>query len=307
MKMVKRFFIALLTLLLVFSSVSVTAQTVSAGYRFIAPVSFDRKVELLISGKRREYYALEQGKQVQITIKGPSKLRVVSRILLESARDTADYSYVVERKGGKTFTIIHTAGLSDKALMAGEGAKVVGESRSKVIDVPQGDQIFVFTLPKGAKRSMILRFAVETNEFTAGAPVVAMTPAEFTKEVDLISGEKSVPYYRIGTGFVVKLKVIGPATVKVLSRIEFDQSMNGRQKWKVQVNEDGKAKVTYPLNAGRSDTIAYHETSTLVASWAETFFVEVPQGEHLYEFTLPDNHRTALLRFLLPKNQLVRE
>lgn len=303
--MVKRIFFVLLTLLMCLSPVA--AQNVSAGYRFVAPASFDRKVELLISGKRREYYALDQGKQVQIVLQGPSKLRVVSRVLLNSPTDTADYGYVVERRGGKTFTIVHSAGLSDKALMAGEGTKIVGESRSKVIDVPQGDQTFVFTLPKGAKRSVIVRFAVETNEFTAGAPVVAMTPTEFTKEVDLLSGEKSVPYYRIGTGYSTALKIIGPATVKVLSRIEFDQSMNGKQKWNVQVSEDGKVKATYPLSAARSDTISYHDSSPLAASWAETFFVEVPQGEHRYEFTLPDNHRTVLLRFLLPKNQLVKE
>ncbi|HEY3294328.1 MAG TPA: hypothetical protein VGL38_02720 [bacterium] len=304
--MVKRIFFVLFALLITAASPAM-AQGVSAGYRFVAPTTFDRKVELLISGKRREYYALEQGKQLQITVQGPSRLRIVSRVLLDSPKDTADYGYVIQRKNGKTFTIVHTAGLSDKALMAGEGAKVVGESRSKVMDVPQGDQTFVFTLPKNTKRSVIFRFAVETNEFTAGAPVVAMTPADFTKEVDLTSGEKTVPYYRVGTGFNVALKIIGPATIKVLSRIEFDQSMNGKQKWKVQVAEDGKVKAVYPLSAGRSDTIAYHETSSLVASWAETFFIEVPQGEHRYEFTLPDNHRTALLRFLLPKNQLVRE
>ena len=304
--MVKRFFFVLFALLITTLS-PVMAQGVSTGYRFIAPASFDRKVELLISGKRREYYALDQNKQIQITVKGPSKLRVVTRVLLDSPKDTADYSYIVERKGGKTFTIVHSAGLSDKALLAGEGAKVVGESRSKVIDVPQGDQTFVFTLPRNGKRTLIARFAVETNQFTAGAPVVAMTPTEFTKEVDLTSGEKTVPYYRVGTGFNVSLHIIGAATVKVLSRIEFDQAMTGKQKWKVQVNEDGKVKATYPLSAGRSDTIAYHDSSPLVASWAETFFIEVPTGDHRYDFTLPDNHRTALLRFLLPKNQLVRE
>jgi hypothetical protein len=303
--MVKRIFFVLLAGLLSLSPAA--AQAPAAGYHFVAPSSFDRKVELLISGKRREYYALEQGKQLQISVKGPMRLRIVSRVLLDSPKDTLDYGYVVERKGGKTFTIVHSAGLSDKALMAGEGSKIVGESRSKVLDVPAGDQVFVFSLPRTAKHSVIFRFATETNEFTAGAPVVAMTPAEYTQEVDLVSGEKVVPYYRIGGGNTVAMKVIGPATIKVLARIEFDQSMNGKQKWKVQVAEDGKVKATYPLSAGRSDTISYHDASALVASWAESFFIEVPRGDHRYEFTLPDNHRTVLLRFLLPKNQLVRE
>ena len=303
--MVKRISFVLLALLVSF--LPAAAQSAVAGHHYINPVAFDRKVELLISGKRREYYELDAGKQIQIAVQGPARLRAVSRALLNTPNEKLDYSYIVERKGGKTFTIVQTAGLSDKALMAGEGTKVVAESRSKTIDVPQGDQVFIFTLPKNANHSLIFRFSVETNDFTAGAPVVAMTPTEFTKEIDLVAGEKTVPYYRIGDGNKVSLDIIGPATVKVLSRIEFNESMSGKQKWRIQVAEDGKVKGTYPLSASRSDTIAYQQTSPYVASWAETFFVEVPKGGHHYEFVLPDSQRTALLRFLLPKNQLVRE
>jgi hypothetical protein len=303
--MVKRISFVLLALLV--SVLPAAAQSAVAGHHYLTPASFDRKVELLISGKRREYFALDAGKQISVSVQGPARLRVVSRVLLSSPKEVADYSYVVERKGGKTFTIVHTAGLSDKALMAGEGTQVVAESRTKTVDIPQGDQVFVFSLPKNAKHSIIFRFAVQTNDFTSGAPVVAMTPAEFTKEVNLMAGEKTVPYYRLGDGNKVGLDIIGPATVKVLSRIEFNESMTGKQKWRVEVAEDGKVKATYPLSASRSDTIAYEETSPYVASWAETFFIEVPKGGHHYEFMLPDSQRTALLRFLLPKNQLVRE
>ena len=134
-----------------------------------------------------------------------------------------------------------------------------------------------------------------------------MTPAEYTTAVDLVSHEETSAYYRVGTGHQVALKLVGPVTLKVLSRIEFDANMNGRQKWKVRVVEDGKTKGTYSLDSRKSEVTTYREKSALVASRAETFYVEVPAGEHRYEFTLPENHRTVLLRFLLPKNELAKE
>ncbi len=83
--------------------------------------------------------------------------------------------------------------------------------------------------------------------------------------------------------------------------------MNGRQKWRVQVVEDGKVKSTHSMSATRSELTTYRETSPFVPSRAGILFIEVPEGKHYYEFRLPDNHRTALLRFLLPEKQLEGE
>jgi hypothetical protein len=304
--MAKRIFFVLLTVLVL--SFPLLAQTNGDGYHYIKPTSFDNKAMVLVSGKQREYYLLEQGKQVELKIQGPSRLKVLSRVVLASDKDSLEYSFLALRKDSrKTVTFTHKAGASDKASVVGQTGTFAGVSRTKLLEIPKGEQVYTFYLPKDSHQKVLLRFALETNEFTTGTPVAAMTPVEFTTQVDLVSGEKIVPYYRIGTGYKVALKLIGPATLKVLSRIEFDASMTGQQKWKVQAIEDGKVKGTYALSAPKSDTTAYKEKSALVASRAETFFVEVPAGEHHYEFILPENHRTVLTRFLLPKNQLAKD
>jgi hypothetical protein len=304
--MAKPFFFVLLILLV--ALVAVAAQETPGGFHFITPTTFDQKLGVLVSGKARDYYLLEPGKQIELKVDGPSRMRVLSRLILDSPSDTVEYTFVALRKDSKkTVTFSQKARISDKATLGGQLAGAVGESRTKLMDVPKGEQTYSFYLPKNASRKVLLRFALETNEFTSGAPVAAMTPAEYTTQVDLISGEKVVPYYRIGTGHNVALNLIGPGTLKVLSRIEFDSTMTGNQKWKVQVIEDAKVKGTYSLSAGKSDTTAYREPSSLTASRAETFFVEIPVGDHQYEFKLPENHRTVLMRFLLPKNQLARE
>lgn len=284
------------------------AKKKTGGFNFIEPAAFDAKHEVLVSGKLREYYLLDEGGRIDVQVKGPSRLKVLSRVVLPANVDSVEYSYLaLRKKSRKALTFDHSSRVTDKVGFAGEMEGAVGLSRSKIIDVPRGEQAYTFYLPKDAKYKVLLRFAVETNAFTRGTSVVPMTPNVFSKEIDLVAREEAATYYRIGTGYDVTLELIGPATLKVLSRIEFDQNMNGKQKWKVRVLEDGKVKGTYSLSGRRSQVTTYRELSSLVPSKAEVFYVEVPKGKHRYEFVLPDNHRTVLMKFLLPKGQLERE
>jgi hypothetical protein len=304
--MTKALSIALLTVAILVGSLIAKPRTVS--YRPLTPASFDRAVDVTISGKNHNYYVLQPGTKVVVEVKGPSKLRIISRAVFDGAGDTVTYTFAGQRKGTrKTTAYKHTTHAAEKVEIAGMTGKHVGLNRIKVVDVPRGNQVYTFTLPKSATTDVLLHFTLDANEFTRGTSVVALTPAEYTTAVDLVSREEMTPYYRIGTGHQVVLKLVGPVTLKVLSRIEFDANMNGKQKWKVRVTEDGKTKGTYSLASRKSELATYRETSALVPSRAETFFVEVPAGEHRYEFTLPENHRTVLLRFLLPKNELVKD
>jgi hypothetical protein len=302
----RRFFFVLLVMA---AAVSIGwSKTKSDGFRYVTPLKYDQKVNVLVSGKNREYFALEPGKQIELKLQGPSRLKILSRALLSSASDSVEYTFLVARKSSRTtVTFTHATHASDKIAVAGANADVVGVMRNKIVDVPRGDQHYILYLPRNAKRKLLFRFALSTNEFTNGTPVSAMTPTEYTTEVNLISREEIAEYYRLGGTDKIALKLIGPATLKVLTRVEFDSNMTGRQKWRVQVVEGEKVKATYLLSARKSESVSYKDVSAMVASRAETFFVEIPAGEHRYEFRLPDNHRTVLMRFLMPKNQLGRE
>lgn len=286
----------------------VFAQSESDGFRFFTPSSYDAGMEILVSGKRRGYFVLEEGRQIEIKVQGPSRLKVVSRVILNGAADSTEYTYLALRKGSrKTLTFSHRTHASDKVAFVGATEGAISASRTKIVDIPRGEHVYSFYLPTGAARKLLLRFALDTHAFTNGTQVVAVTPGEFTTQVDLVTAEEVSSYYRIGTGEHPALTLIGPATLKVMARIEFDVSMTGKQKWKVLVTEDGRVKGTYSLTSVKSDITTYREASDRVASRAEIFYVEVPAGEHRYEFSMPENHRTTLLKFLLPESQLERE
>lgn len=275
------------------------------GFLYLKPTTFDVSTKLVIAGKSRTYFVLDKDNQITVDVEGPSQLKVMSRLELKNETATPDYTInVVMEEGKKPRAIHHTSKISEKADLSDKSAGMIGVLRAKVIDVPSGKHSIVLSLPEGSTDKVYVRLSQKTNEFTGGTAVVAMTPFEYTTAVDLVTNETAYTYYRIGSADRAALKLVGPATLKVLSRIEFGPDMQGSQRWRVQVLEDGNVKRSYSLAAGTSDVIQYRTPEKLVPSRAETFFVEVPAGEHVYEFRIPDDRRTSLLRFLMPTDEL---
>jgi hypothetical protein len=298
--------IIIILLALIAAFVSIALAT--SGFRYHKPSSFDKDQQLVISGKTRHYFILEGEAEIAVAVDGPSKLKVMSRLAMAQGADSGDYSleYLLDdTKNAKQ--ISHKTAPSIKAGYADKRAASIGLLRTHVLDVPRGKHTYKFRLPQGAAQTVFMRFSQQTNEFTDGTPVIAMTPFEFTSSVDLVTKEESYTYYRVSEKDRIVLKLVGPSTLKVLSRIEYDSNMQGKQKWKVQVLEDGAVKSVYNLSSTKSDINTYRETTNLVPSRAETFYVEIPSGEHVYELKLPENHRSSIFRFLMPKSQLEGE
>jgi hypothetical protein len=277
-------------------------------FRFVAPTRFEQKVNFNVAGKIRDYYLLEGTGQIEVQVKGPCQLKVLSRIVMPRNDDKPSYHFLGKRKGSfESFTFEHSTVVSDSTTFADSASVKISEDRNKVISVPAGDQTYLFHLRPYSKDRIYISFAHTVNVAPKPKLAAAMTPIEFSAQVALLSNEKIQTYYRIGHGEKVSLKLIGPATLKGFCRIEYDVNMLGEQKWRLQVNEDDKIKATYPFSAPKSQVTTYVEKNTLVPSRAETFFMDVPSGEHLYEFTLPENHRTVLLKFSIPKDEDERQ
>ncbi len=279
-----------------------------SGFMYLKPTTYDQRTKLMIAGKSRTYFMLDKDNRVSVTVEGPSKLKIMTRLALQSEASEPEYSFEVEIEGNKKVrTIHHTSKLSEKAESGAEGPAFIGVLRSKVLDIPSGKHNVIIRVPDASTDVLYVRLSQKTNEFTGGTAVVAMTPFEYSSEVQLVADEEIYPYYRVSSTDRAALRLVGPATLKVLSRIEFSPEMKGNQKWQVKVLEDGKLKKSFNLSASQSDVIKYRNPAPLLPSRAETFFVEVPEGEHVYEFRMESDPRSALLRFLLPKTELAGE
>jgi hypothetical protein len=273
----------------------------------ITPEAFDREVTLEISKKDRAYYELQKGSEVRVRVSGPTKLRVISRVQIPSSKEERQYTYFVRRDEGRWVKFTRYSGVSSYADLKGDGSTQISTSKKHILKVPAGVHTYTFRLSKKSTRRVFLRFHQLGSGFGEPTDVVAMTPKVAGESVRLVVGEQITTYNRLAETHDIALNLIGPTKLKVLARLEFDPNMRGQQNFRVQVYEDGVIKGTYPLTAVKSDVCQYEEPSSLVPAKGETFYVDIPEGEHEYRFVLPENHRTVLIKLLLPKKDLTQE
>ncbi|TKJ41893.1 hypothetical protein CEE37_04810 [candidate division LCP-89 bacterium B3_LCP] len=263
-------------------------------------------VKVEVMGKRLNYYPLEKGDEIFLTLEGPTKLRILMRIEFgEDPGGEKSYYLRCERDGETKNRFRRVASASSTAVLADEPDIHMGSSRNVYLKVPSGKHTYRFYVGSKSTYRLYLRFYERSADVDSKSENVAFAPADFTREVPLIIKEDEVTYYRIGSEDSLKFSVIGPTTIKVLSRLEFAPNMFTNQKFRIRVFEDGSEKQVYPLRSKPSDVAEYMETSEYILGEGAKFFIEVPRGKHQYEFDVIDNGRSALLRFFIPRRDLI--
>lgn len=263
-------------------------------------------IKVMVMGKRLNYYPLVKGSEILVTVEGPTRLRVISRI--EFGKDVGgEKSYYLRalREDNKKEKFRRVSTASSSAVLADNPAVRLGVSRSAYIKVPAGKHTYRFYVGSKAAYRLYLRFYERKASVDTGAENVAFAPSKFTTSVPIVVKEEEIIYYRIGGKDSLKFSIIGPTTLKVISRLEFDPSMIAEQKFRIRVLEDGEEKHVYPLRSKPSEVAEYRELTTKIAGSGSKFFIEVPRGKHEYDFEVLDNGRNVLLRFFIPRKDLM--
>jgi hypothetical protein len=275
-------------------------------WKSFKPDKSPARIKLSVMGKELNYYPLEKGQEILVTVEGPTRLKVLTRIEFgEEASGEKSYYLRYQRDGEKKYKFRRIATASPTAVLADSPAIHLGTSRSIYLKVPAGKHTYRFYVGSKAAYRLFLRFYERTTKVESKPENVAIEPVQFTSAVPLVLREDEVTYYRVGNQDSLKLSIIGPTTVKVLARLEFDPTMFAEQKFRIQVYEDGLIKQIYPLRSKQSEVAEYREISTKVVGNGAKFYIEIPRGKHEYKFEIVDNNRTVLLRFYIPRDDLI--
>ncbi len=295
-----------LTALVLIGATSLVVQAQSGFvWESFKPDKRAKPVKALVMGKRLNYYPLEKGDNIYITLTGPTKLRVLSRIEFGSDLGGEKSYYLrYEREDGKKGKFRRVTTASTTAMLAGDPSTHLGTSRSIYIKIPAGKHTYRFYVGSKSTYRLYLRFYERKASLQTSADNIAFTPAKFTREVPLIIKEEEVSYYRVGSQDSLTLSVIGPTSIKALARLEFDPTMSTDQKFRVRVLEDGVEKQVFPLRSEPSEVAEYCEMSETVVGKGAKFFIEVPRGKHDYTYEIIDNGRSVLMRFFLPSKDI---
>ncbi len=274
-------------------------------WKLIKPVSGKKDV-LEISGKKRSYWRLDKDNPLVVKAVGPGELKIYTRMELAQKKNEGVYSFITLIDGERQPLTARATEYTKSAENPKQENQRLGESRTILYDIPQGEHEYRFEVSEDSKDVIYARLLV-SNQHEVEISYIAYLPRSFPKEVRITVKEREYIYYRSDINEYIELEVIGPTRIKCVSRLEFDHSMRGKKPYRVQVSQNSHIILTDFFNAEISGTASYSEKSDKVLGKGEIFHIDVPEGKHRYRISTPDPDISLIFRFYLPEKDLGNE
>jgi hypothetical protein len=256
-----------------------------------------------IDGKSRAYWKLEQGLSMELTVTGPAQLRVFSRAPWKRSFKDKPYAWSYRLDDGETEVLRHKAGKARSARLAGGGA-LLAASRVDEIEIPPGVHVLRITADECLGGALYLRLQRRFVQPIPRGGNIELSPVAPLPVRDVAVRETIARYHVLASGEEAQLDVVGPTFLKLISRLDWNPSMSGRQKYMLRVYLDGEFRNTWVLQGRRSDVAVYTEKSDSVPAQGEVVYVDVPEGRHQVGVRFQDSGRELNLRVLMPRESL---
>lgn len=253
-----------------------------------------KKVVTIVIKKDREYYLLARKGPVEIRVDGPTSLKVHTRLLWrEEMEPIQTYKLIVQEDGYREKVVSKTTVKSASAFSPPD--QEWGESRYFLLQVPEGEHVYKFSLWEAATDTIGLRFA-----FAEPKDWVSLVPTRHEGVLEAVEGEKEETYYLATPETSVMLKITGPERLKVVSRLNYDPTTKGLQGYTIVVEEKGVELEKKAFRTYKSELVEYKERGDLIPSKADRLYLDVPKGEHTLDFRLVGTlARSVSLQFLI--------
>jgi hypothetical protein len=250
----------------------------AAPSKAVKPISHGGTVKVRIGQKTLTYYRSSAKNPVELSVAGPTPLRILSRhIYGDSAKsDRVSYSLRVEIDGVVLKTTSLKAGASGRATLAG-GAKIGGLKES-IVQIPAG-QHAVRIYPTAKGRRIALRLYLDGGTKSAGK-WIPFAPDKFLEAARLHEKDRETTYYRFNQTNPVELTIRGPLSLRVHTRLDFGTTNGYSQKYVARCLLDGKPWKSFALSALASHTATYPEHPEITPGAERLISLSVPYGPH---------------------------
>ena len=128
-----------------------------------------------------------------------------------------------------------------------------------------------------------------------------LTPMVHQKAVSIISGKKEINYFECNSDYDLQIKTKGPNTLRILSRLEFTDSMGPQESYRIRVKEGSRVLGTYFFNSERSSVSQIIKKPEIVPGKWRSCEIEVPDGNHVFTIEVPDKKKNILTRYVVHK------
>ncbi len=134
---------------------------------------------------------------------------------------------------------------------------------------------------------------------------VSLTPVSAAGSVSLLEDAKLVSYYTVRPARPVRVRVVGPTSVEVRARLDFDPTMRGAQVCDLRLSDAGRPVGNAAFTTTKALAASYTNLRDRVPSKVRHFVYRLGGGVHVLEVSLVrPAHGTAEVRVSIPKTAL---
>lgn len=257
-------------------------------------ISPTKKWEIEIVTKQTEdYLLLVKNSPLTFSAEGPTYLRVYTRIFWPKDK-MGSQIYKLILQENKVDENIITLESEKSEVTKDKRGRPLSKWRSFYIEIPEGLNDYKITHWSSPNDTILLKFAYESpkkwTEIQASA---------YNSTIEAVEEERILRYYELKRNDEIILNINGPARLRVISRLNFDEKMIGDQNYTIAA-EDGGNIEKFSLKCYKSQIITYRDRKNIVPSNARSFHINLKEGRHSLKFTLTGTiAESAALRFLV--------
>lgn len=266
----------------------------------LTPKQAGQGIAIVVGEKTRIYHPLASEKPSVVEVKGPGELRILTRARFD-ARATDDLAYrLLYRIDGGEQHAVDCEGVerAPDARYKDMLSATPGDAEELTLSIGRGQHAVEVrvrdSLPSVSARFLFTPRKQKKTKWVALCPLPPLEP------VDLYAGEETMHCYRFSAEKPLRVEIIGPTELRIVTRVENSFAMKGRANYRVQVRRNGEVMQSFQLSSKRSETAAYKNNPKLVPGKAREIVFTVPKGKQHYEIAPLDRH-TILGQVLFPQ------
>ena len=258
----------------------------------------EEKEILIINGKRRLYYPIKN-EGMDYSIEGPIRLEFISRYpVLKNKRESHSFDYNIVINDEDTITVKHRFKVQKTIKSVQHPKHSYTYSGNYFINLDKGSHTIGLIENKDRKYPVLVR--VLAKEFgSMGKNKKVLDPSVHQSPIKIITEGKSINYFECNYSYPLQLEMIGNKTLRILTRLQFTESMGQEESYRLKVKEGNKIIGTYYFNTERSSVSEISGRLDKIPGKWKSCDIKIPKGKHKYIVETLDKRKTVLTRFIV--------
>lgn len=264
-------------------------------------INGEKKEILLIGSKRRIYYPVRNDDNIVYSLRGPTRLELISRYpVLKKKKKSHRFRYKIVLNEQDTININHRYKIQKSIKSVQHPRHSYTYSGNYFINLKEGNHNIQILGHDKNKYPVLVRLISKEFE-SVGKNKKILTPMVHQKAVSIFSGKKEINYFECNSDYDLQIKTKGPNTLRILSRLEFTDSMGPQESYRIRVKEGSRVLGTYFFNSERSSVSQIIQKPEVVPGKWRSCEIEVPDGNHVFTIEVPDKKKNILTRYVVHK------